>query len=222
MILCRFVPDDSSDMLYISCSELSSDDINWNSTPCERPKYAYKFTGHPNDVWDLDFLFNSVLKLRTKTMKRSKLRITIPLRGKSVGDRWRRKLSWWRHQMETFSALLVICAGNSPVPAEFPAQRPVTRSFDVFFDLRLNKRLSKQPRGWWFQTLSRPLWRHRNDECPYISHTVSLMDITYSAPSVIYSIITHWHHLQTFSSSLLWKTCMFLLKFHYWEHHWVR
>ena len=44
--------------------------------------------------------------------------------------------------METFSALLAICAGNSPVPGEFPAQRPVTRSFDVFFDLRLNKRLS--------------------------------------------------------------------------------
>ena len=38
--------------------------------------------------------------------------------------------------METFSALLAICAGNSPLPGEFPAQRPVTRSFDVFFDLR--------------------------------------------------------------------------------------
>ena len=45
--------------------------------------------------------------------------------------------SWWRHQMETFSALLAICAGNSPVSGEFPAQRPATRSFDVFFDLRL-------------------------------------------------------------------------------------
>ena len=40
--------------------------------------------------------------------------------------------------MEIFSALLAICAGNSPVPGEFPTQRPVTRSFDVFFDLRLN------------------------------------------------------------------------------------
>ena len=70
--------------------------------------------------------------------------------------------SWWRHQMETFSALLAICAGNSSVPGEFPAQRPVTRSFDVFFDLRLNKRLSKQSWGWWFETLSCPLWRHRN------------------------------------------------------------
>ena len=70
--------------------------------------------------------------------------------------------TWWRHQMETFSALLAICAGNSPVPGEFPTQRPVTRSFDVFFDLRLNKRLSKQWWGWWFEKLSRPLWRHRN------------------------------------------------------------
>ena len=48
-------------------------------------------------------------------------------------------------------------------PGEFPAQRPVTRSFDVFFDLRLNKRLSKQPRGWWFETLSWSLWRQCND-----------------------------------------------------------
>ena len=64
--------------------------------------------------------------------------------------------------METFSALLAICAGNSPVPGEFSAQRPVKRSFDVFFDLRLNKRLSKQSWGWWFETLSRPLRCHRN------------------------------------------------------------
>ena len=68
----------------------------------------------------------------------------------------------WRHQMETFSALLAICAGNSPVPGEFPTQRPVTRSFDVYFDLRPNKWLSKQSWGWWFETLSCSLWRHRN------------------------------------------------------------
>ena len=30
--------------------------------------------------------------------------------------------SWWRQSMETFSALLAICAGNSPVSGEFPAQ----------------------------------------------------------------------------------------------------
>ena len=64
---------------------------------------------------------------------------------------------WWRHQMETFSALLALCAGNSPATGEFSAQRPVTESFDVFFDLRLNKRLSKQSRGWWLEMPSRSL-----------------------------------------------------------------
>ena len=52
--------------------------------------------------------------------------------------------------------------GEFTGPGEFSTQRPVTRSFDVFFDLRLNKRLSKQPWGWWVDTLSRSLWRHCN------------------------------------------------------------
>ena len=64
--------------------------------------------------------------------------------------------------METFSALLALCAGNSPVTGDFPSQRPVTRSFGVFFDMRLYKRLSKQPWGWWVETPSRSLWRHCN------------------------------------------------------------
>ena len=51
--------------------------------------------------------------------------------------------TWWRHQFETFSALLTLRAGNAPVTVEVPSQRPVTRSFDVFFDLCLNKRFSK-------------------------------------------------------------------------------
>ena len=71
-------------------------------------------------------------------------------------------LTWWRQQMETFSALLAICADNSPVPGELSAQRPVTRSFDIFFDLRLNGWLNKQSWGWWFETPSRPSWRHSN------------------------------------------------------------
>ena len=73
--------------------------------------------------------------------------------------------TWWRHQMETFSALLALCAGNLPVTDEFPAQRPVTRSLGVFFDLRLNEWLCKrQSWDWWFETPSRPLWRHGNDK----------------------------------------------------------
>ena len=74
-----------------------------------------------------------------------------------------REGTWWRHQMETFSAFLAICAGNSPVTGEFPSQRPVTRSFDVFFGMLLNKQLNKQWRGWWIETPSRPLWRNCNE-----------------------------------------------------------
>ena len=70
--------------------------------------------------------------------------------------------SWWRHQMEAFSALLTLCARNSPVTGEFPAQRPVARSFDIIFDLRLSKCLSKQSWSWWFETPSCSLWRHCN------------------------------------------------------------
>ena len=56
---------------------------------------------------------------------------------------WQPFVDLMRHQMDTFSALLAICAGNSPVTGEFPAQRPVTRGFYVFFDLRLNERLKQ-------------------------------------------------------------------------------
>ena len=72
--------------------------------------------------------------------------------------------TWWRDQMETFSVLVALCPGNSPVTGEFPAQRPATRCLDAFFDMRLNKRLSKQSLGWWPETPSRPLWRHCSGE----------------------------------------------------------
>ena len=74
-----------------------------------------------------------------------------------------RRCTWWRQQMETFSVLLALCAGNSPVTGEFPSERPVTQSFDIFFDLCLNKQLSKQSWGWWFEMPSHPLWCHCND-----------------------------------------------------------
>ena len=48
-------------------------------------------------------------------------------------------ITWWRHQMEIFPALLALCAGNSPFTGEFPTQRTVTRSLDTFFDMCLNK-----------------------------------------------------------------------------------
>ena len=110
---------------------------------------------------------------------------------------------WWRHQMETFSALLAICAGNSPDPDEFPAQRPVTRSFDIFFDLRLNKRLSKQSWGWWFETLSCPLWCHCN---ALLAVTKQLYE--WFSPSVcdIFSPCSHHRIIMNFSGVITNET----------------
>ena len=71
-------------------------------------------------------------------------KMSVRLVNRGPGSTWAQVIApWWRHQMETFSASLAICAGNSPATGEFPAQRPVTRGFDDFFDLRPNKRLSK-------------------------------------------------------------------------------
>ena len=97
-------------------------------------------------------------------------------------------LPWWRHQMETFSMLLAHCVGNSPVTGEFPSQRPVTRSCDVFCHLCLNKRLSKQSRGWWFETPSCSLWRH----CNGIRY---LLNTLYGHRVVQSHLYTQWLHL---------------------------
>ena len=106
---------------------------------------------------------------------------------------------WWRHQMEKFSALLAICAGNSPVAGEFPAQRPVTRSFDVFFHLRLNKRF------WLLETPLCPLWRHCNDTCesyclPWCSECQVIMHITQMLSTqkiLIFTSVKLTYHLFT-------------------------
>ena len=62
-------------------------------------------------------------------------------------------LPWWRHEMETFSALLAICAGNSPVTGEFPAQRPVT--WGLMFSL-----ICAWINGWVNNGEAGDLWRH--------------------------------------------------------------
>ena len=46
---------------------------------------------------------------------------------------WNNPRPWWRHQMETFSALLALCEGNPPATGVIPLQRPATRSFNVVF-----------------------------------------------------------------------------------------
>ena len=83
--------------------------------------------------------------------------------------------------------------GEFTGPGEFPTQRPVTRSFDVFSDQRLNKRLSKQPRGWWFETQSWSLWRHCNALKCHVRTVTKLMDCSQSnIPIFLCQIYCYW------------------------------
>ena len=72
-------------------------------------------------------------------------------------------LTWWRHQMETFSALLAICGGihRSPVNSPHKGQWRGALTFPLIW---LNRQLSKQSWGWWFETPSCSLWRHCNEK----------------------------------------------------------
>ena len=116
-----------------------------------------------------------------------------------------RLITWWRHQMKTFSASLAICAGNSPVTGEFPAQRPVIRSFDVFFDLRPNEQLSKQSWVWWFETPSRPLWRHCTSHSKVFT-VQALMCVCYTCGYLSISAMTCSIRSLTFDQSCNWRS----------------
>ena len=121
--------------------------------------------------------------------------------------------SWWCYQMETFSALLALCAENSLVTGEFPSQRPVTRSFDVFFDLHLNKQLSKQMWGWWFETPSHSLWCHCNDNIGSDNGSVPCGEPTnfleqWWLSSMMPYGIASWYYIQIIWSIPWWNEIM--------------
>ena len=84
--------------------------------------------------------------------------------------------TWWRHQMEPFSALLALCAG------EFTGHRwiPHTKASDaeLWCFSRLNKLLSKQMWGWWFETPSRSVWRHcYENHCKWLKHDLHIREL---------------------------------------------
>ena len=87
--------------------------------------------------------------------------------------------------------------GEFTGPGEFPTQRPVTRSFNVFFDLRLNKPLSKQSWGWWFETLSRSLWRHRNGGAFFRSYINDNKNVSYMRSHKKRLLVWLWKNLLT-------------------------
>ena len=105
-------------------------------------------------------------------------------------------LQYYGYHMKTSSNRSIfrvtgLLCGEFTGPGEFPTQRPVARSFDVFFDLRLNKRLSKQPWGWWCETPSRPLWRQCNELINW--QFVNVSGTMRTPISLFYCVINIWY-----------------------------
>ena len=115
--------------------------------------------------------------------------------------------------MKKNSALLVLCARNSPVPVEVPSQGSVTWSFNVFFDLRLIKRLRKQSRRWWFKMPSRSLCRHCDAIVnAYLFHCfMRLVDLLVSLELfklTCYNIVTTYWRISIRKSHAFTRICI--------------
>ena len=120
-------------------------------------------------------------------------------------------IAWWRHQMETFSALLALFAGNSPVTGKFPSQRLVTQSIDIFFDMRLKKQLSKQLRRWWFEMPSRSLWLHCNGLWDFESFCIYLIQWGLRTPYGFLDLGKHWFRYGVLPWRHLWPLLLSLI-----------
>ena len=94
-------------------------------------------------------------------------------------------LSWRRHQIETFSALLALCAGKGPLNSPSPHKGQWRGALLLFFYPRLDKQLSKQSRGWWFETTSRSLRCHRNVHHLATNHHLSYSHQSGRSPKVV-------------------------------------
>ena len=105
--------------------------------------------------------------------------LVIIFEGTHTPPTWREWFSWWRHQMETFSALLAICAGHSPVTCMY---NHVTKMLPETL-YRLNTRQAKlYQESFCRHQMSRfRIKKHRSDIwnsfLSYIEIWTSIMDI---------------------------------------------
>ena len=119
--------------------------------------------------------------------------------------------------MEKYSALLVLCVGNSPVTGEFPSQRPETRSFDAFVDQRLNKRLSnKIERLVTCDTIVRIMTSHDS--------VIYGLYYNFGYPQIKKWKTTnanlHYHYIMTFPYFVTIYLCLSRIAGWYWDMYW--
>ena len=97
--------------------------------------------------------------------------------------------TWWRHQMETFSAILAICAGNSPVPVNSPhkGQWHGTLMFSLIYT-RIN--------GWVNTSEAGDLIRHRAhyDVTLMMMIKLAILRLISMITSCLNAIRCEWHN----------------------------
>ena len=113
-------------------------------------------TNKGNPFWSLFDLSGNISVFVRNVLVQFILVTTLPLPPLvSFATTW----NTWRHQMEEFSALLVLCAGNSQITGEFPHKGQWRRTL-MFSLICAWIRLSKPPWLRWFETPLCSLWRH--------------------------------------------------------------
>ena len=112
---------------------------------------------------------------------------------------------WWRHQMETFSALLALCPGKSPVPVNSSHKTQWRGALIFSLICALDKRLSKQSCGWWFETPSLSLWRHCNENTVLaIGHQESNPIMNARVTCHIISLLHYYAFTETLLQQAVW------------------
>ena len=106
--------------------------------------------------------------------------------------------SWWRHGMETLSALMALYAGNHWSYVVFPKKGSTIRSTDIFLILSLNKLLKQQWICRWFETQRRS----------YDVTTVMATMVT-GTLSVLFVSISFLHSftIHVFTQNKAWNSC---------------
>ena len=138
-------------------------------------KYPSKFPIFFRITWLIrgqshDFISASVSALKNMGRKIPQIPLGIHdiTKTKCSTRKPRMHISWWRHQMETFSMLLAFMRGIHRSPVNSPHKGQWRRALMFSLICALNKQLSTQSWDWWFETIAPVLWRdsnvYRNEE----------------------------------------------------------
>ena len=117
--------------------------------------------------------------------------------------------SWWRHQMETVSALLALCAGNSPVNYPHKGQWRDALMFSVIcawtngwvnnrdaVDLRRRRTNYDVTVMWWMSSNRRPV------KCLVsVVHYPSFALRVFFLFTIFFESVSRWYHKKQFVKS---------------------